>query len=151
MPHPPPTSGSTPTARDADDLFALVRASGGRLTPGRRAVIEALLDAEGGLTAEELVSLVHRRAPSVVESSVYRTLDSLEKLGVAHHTHLGHGAARWRLARDGHQYLVCESCGTVTEIPSEWFAPALQRIRDELGFEVALRHFALSGHCERCR
>ena len=41
-------------------------------------------------------------------STIYRTLELLEQLGLVTHTHLGHGAPRYHLAAEAeHVHLVC--------------------------------------------
>jgi len=53
-------------------------------------------------------------APSLSPSTVYRTLELLEELGVVAHTHLGHGAPSYHLATHAdHIHLVCRRCGDV--------------------------------------
>ncbi len=56
------------------------------------------------------------------ESTVYRFLDELERLGVVDHVHLGHGPAVYHLASDAHHHLVCDRCGAVEEVPEALFA-----------------------------
>lgn len=128
----------------------LVRASGGRVTSGRRAVIDALLSSDSWLTADDVLAAVRGAWPRANEAAVYRALESLEQLGVICHTHLGHTASHWHLATDPRQSLVCEACGRVVLVPAGWLGALHERIRDELGFVVAPDHFAWSGFCDRC-
>ncbi len=150
MPRPPVPDRSHRADATAEDVYALLRDGGGRITQGRRAVIETLIAAGRRLTADELVEAVRTGWPGVNESTVYRTLDSLERLGVVRHTHLGHGAAHWQLFNDNRHFLLCENCGAVADVPASWLRPLIDRIRDERGFELATHHFALSGHCAAC-
>ena len=53
---------------------------------------------------------IQQQHPEVHLSTVYRTLDSLEKLGIVEHTHVGHGPAVYHVGVT-HQHLVCEECG----------------------------------------
>src|SRR5918999_3307606 len=103
-------------------LLDLVRANGGRVTAPRRAILAALLEADGHVTAEDLTARVQSRLPDVHVSTVYRTLETLADLGVVVHVHLGHGRAVFHLADDRHQHLVCDHCGRVIEAPPEVFA-----------------------------
>src|SRR4051812_36654077 len=91
----------------ADELLDRLRAQGGRITTARRLVISTPLDATSHVTAEALAATIHTRHPEVHLSTVYRTLDSLEKLGIVEHTHVGHGPAVYHVGHS-HQHLVCE-------------------------------------------
>lgn len=132
-------------------ILADLRGRGERITPARRAVIETLVDAEGHLTATELVERVHDTAPSAHLATIYRTMDVLERLGVVEHTHLGHGRAIYHLADDMHAHLVCERCGAVIQASPKLLAGVERRVREDHGFVLRAHHFALVGRCQECQ
>jgi Fe2+ or Zn2+ uptake regulation protein len=131
-------------------ILDALRADGGRVTTARRAVISALVDADSHVTADDLASAVQRAHPDVHLSTVYRTLDALEQLGVIDHVHLGHGRAVYHLADEPHQHLVCERCGDVIEVPDELFADLAGRLESQYGFAIRPNHFAVLGRCRHC-
>lgn len=135
---------------DAEPILAMLRAHGGRVTTSRRAILETFLGVGGHVTAEALTIRVQLAQPDVHESTVYRFLDELERLGVVDHVHLGHGPAVYHLTSDAHHHLVCERCGAVVEIPEEVFAGLRVRLADDFGFSVEPRHFAVTGRCRAC-
>jgi len=144
MVHGPPTQA-------IDDVLALVREGGGRVTTARRAVIAALLDGSGEhLTAEDVAERVQRQHPDVHLSTVYRTLDALDDLGVTNHVHLGHGPSTYHLATDPHHHAVCNGCGTVVHLPADLFDGVAERLRAGVGFELTAPHFSLPGRCADC-
>src|SRR6516225_61807 len=88
-----------------------LRASGYRVTPQRQLVLEAVTRLEHA-TPEEIYAEVKQTAVGVNVSTVYRTLELLEQIGLVTHTHLGHGAHRYHLAADAqHIHLVCRARG----------------------------------------
>ncbi len=134
----------------AEPILGLLRAGGGRVTTCRRAILEAFLGIGGHVTAEALTARVQAGQPDVHESTVYRFLDELERLGVVDHVHLGHGPAVYHLASDTHHHLVCDGCGTVVEVPEELFGELRGRLQTEFGFSLQPRHFAVTGRCSAC-
>lgn len=132
------------------ETLALLAERGMRRTAARQAILEALFAAGGHVTADDLASLVQKRFPSVDVSTVYRTIDVLEELGVVDHVHLAHSPAVYHLAEDDHQHLVCEHCGRIEELPAERLRPFLRMLKGEFGFEVPRRHFAIVGICASC-
>ena len=54
---------------------------------------------------------VQSAAPAVNITTVYRTLDLMERIGLVRHTHLGHGAPTYSEQEHQHVHLVCHSCG----------------------------------------
>lgn len=134
----------------AEPILGLLRAQGGRVTTGRRTILEAFLGIGGHVTAEVLTARVQASQPDVHESTVYRFLDELERLGVVDHVHLGHGPAVYHLASDAHHHLVCDSCGAVVEVPEAVFTDLRGRLHDDYGFSLRPRHFAVTGVCGAC-
>jgi Fur family ferric uptake transcriptional regulator len=144
-------------AQQVDDgrveaLLARLRRSGGRVTSARRALLAALLAADGHhLTAQDLAESVQRAVPDVHLSTVYRALESLEEKGIVAHTHLGHGRAVYHLADEPHQHLVCERCQAVVEVPDDVFAELARTLEGAYGFVVGAHHFAVVGRCAACQ
>lgn len=126
-------------------------AGGGRRTAARQAIVEALVAMGTHVTADELARRVQRRFPTINVSTVYRTLERLEELGVVDHVHLGHGRAIYHVSTDDHQHLVCERCERVVELPEDELRPFLRLLDRSYGFEVDRRHFAIVGLCDKCR
>jgi Fur family ferric uptake transcriptional regulator len=102
------------------------------------------------LTAEELAAAVQERAPGVHISTIYRSLDELQHLGVIVHSHLGHGPATYQLASLAHAHFICESCGATVEAPDELFRGLARTARAKVGFAIDPHHFAMLGRCARC-
>ncbi len=137
------------TAR-RDRLIAMIRERGGRVTTARRALVTTLVQAKRHVTADDLAALVQKAQPDVHLSTIYRSLDALERMGVVDHVHLGHGRAVYHLADEPHQHLVCEVCGAVVEVPDATFAELGDTLRRRYGFTIRPSHFAVLGRCRAC-
>lgn len=129
----------------------LIRSHGLRRTPQRQATLEAVADAAGHATAEEIVKRVRRKMPAVSPSTVYRTLASLEDVGILCHAHLGHTASVYHVGTAGlHQHLVCENCGALQEVEDSLTGPFARSLEKRFGFRANFTHFAVLGLCARC-
>ena len=143
---------TAPADRQAiEDVLALVRRHGGRATPARRLLLNALFGCREHRSAEELAAEVHSRAPDVHLSTIYRNLEELERLGVIDSTRLGNGPATYHLASAAHGHLVCEQCGTMVEVPDEIFADLVRVAGSEYGFAINPHRFAVTGRCAACQ
>jgi Fe2+ or Zn2+ uptake regulation protein len=132
------------------DILELLRADGGRVTTGRRFIVQALLTApDHHVTAESVAAVVHVEAPDVHLSTVYRTLDSLERLGIVGRVNLGQAGAVYHLTDHTHDHLVCEGCGAVTEVPADVMSALRTAVKDRYGFTVTPR-LSVTGLCEAC-
>ena len=136
---------------DLDEAIEAVRQGGLRLTSARRLVLEALLNAGGPISAEEIADGLGGRMTQSDIASVYRNLETLGGLGLVRHFHAGHGPGRYVLEGAGdREYITCESCGALDSVDPS----ALDGIRDEIralsGFEARFSHFPIVGLCARC-
>lgn len=134
-----------------DPWADLVRERGLRLTEPRRRVLAVLAKGEH-LTPEVLTHLVGRDGGSTLPpSTIYRTLQSLEDVGIVTHSHLDHGPATYHLARPHrHLHLVCRGCRSVLEVPTEAADALVAQVLSETGFRADPTHMAIHGHCARC-
>jgi Fur family ferric uptake transcriptional regulator len=126
-----------------------LRARGLRMTAPRQLVLEAVRRL-GHATPEQIHGEVRQTASGVNVTTVYRTLELLEELGMVTHTHLSHGAPTYHAADDLHVHLVCRSCGLVDEASTELLAPLARTLYEGRGFRVDIGHVALFGTCANC-
>jgi Fur family transcriptional regulator, ferric uptake regulator len=145
----------TPAERDdhdaIEDVLTIVRQHGGRATPARRLLLQALFRSQEHRSAEELAAEVRAYAPDVHLSTVYRNLEELERLGVIDGARLGDGPATYHLASAAHGHLVCEKCGSMTEVPDDMFRDLVRSARARYGFVINPNRFAVTGHCANCQ
>lgn len=132
------------------DWHDRLRASGHRLTPQRQLVLEAVVELEHA-TPDAILSRVQRTAQAVNASTVYRTLDLLEELGLVTHAHLGHGAPTFHsVTDDPHAHLVCSRCNRIEEVETAMLSQVADELRSTRGFQVDVGHLALTGLCREC-
>jgi Fur family ferric uptake transcriptional regulator len=147
-----PAEVAGPAERQAiEDVLALVRQNGGRATPARRLLLNALFGNREHRSAEELAAEVHAAAPDVHLSTIYRNLEELERLGVVDSTRMGGGPATYHLASAAHGHLVCEKCGSMTEVPDGMFTDLVRTAYSEYQFQINPHRFAVTGRCASCR
>jgi Fur family ferric uptake transcriptional regulator len=128
-----------------------LRARGYRVTPQRQLVLEAVARL-GHATPEDVGAEVQQSARGVNISTIYRTLELLEQLGMVTHAHLGHGAPTYHLATDAdHVHLVCRICGRITEVSPDAVRPLITALDREQGFETDMGHLTVFGRCGQCR
>ena len=134
-----------------DKIDELLRSHGLRRTPQRQVTLEAIAALAGHATAEQIVDRVRKRLPSVSPSTIYRTLATLEEVGVVCHAHLGHTASVYHVGSAGlHQHLVCERCGALQQVDDSVTGPFASQLTRRYGFRANLTHFAVLGLCKSC-
>lgn len=146
----------TPNRRAGGDRWAEVRqglrARGLRWTPQRRVVLEVLAGFDGHVTGADLVDGCRALDPSTTPSTVYRTLDVLEQLGVVSHSHGREGRQEFHVSPAAdHGHLVCSSCGRSWELDRDEAAPIVDALRASRRFSVDVAHLSIEGRCADCR
>ena len=81
-----------------------------RLTPQRRAVLDAIESSGGRFTAIELFERARRSHPRLGLATTYRTLELLRRTGSLHALSGDARPAYVRCSREHHHHLVCLSC-----------------------------------------
>jgi Fur family ferric uptake transcriptional regulator len=134
-----------------DSVGQRLRERGLRWTPQRRTVIEVLAESDGHVSAAELVDRCRARDAATIPSTVYRTLDVLEQLGLVRHGHGPDGREEFHVLPGGeHGHLHCAECGASWEIGERRAADIASAIRAGDGFEVEIGHVTLVGRCRDC-
>ncbi len=136
----------------ARELQVALKQRGLRMTPQRQLILEAIADLEGHISADLVFQRVAERFPNVNISTVYRTLELLQDLGLVTHTHFDDGIAQYHLAHErAHQHLVCRGCGEESELDMSVLEPLARKLLSDYDFEPDLAHFAIVGRCADCR
>ena len=132
---------------------ARIRAAGLRWTPQRQTVIDVLRATAPGthVTGADLVERCRERDASSVPSTVYRTLDVLEELGLVRHGHGADGREEYHVLPAGqHGHLHCASCSATWEITPHQADAVATALRAAAGFEIDIGHVTLVGRCAAC-
>ncbi len=141
--------GAASTINDMSQNHEL-REKGLRLTSQRELVLAAVREL-GHATPEGVAEKVRLTQPRINLSTVYRNLETLERVGLIQHTHLGHGGATYHGAEEApHLHLVCAICGEVGDAPIETAANFVDALADGYGFKTDVTHFAIYGTCAKC-
>ena len=133
---------------------AACRASGGRLTPIRRRVLETLQATRGSLGAYEIAeALADEEGRRLAPITIYRALEFLIAQGLAHRL-----ASRnaFVACTHGHRpeelvaFLMCDGCGEVEERSAPGLTGALSQLLGSARFDPHLKLLEIAGRCARC-
>jgi Fur family ferric uptake transcriptional regulator len=127
-----------------------LRESGHRLTPQRELVLAAV-ETLGHATPDEVYAEVRTRSEAINLSTVYRTLELLDELGLIRHAHLSDRAPTYHSATGHeHAHLVCRGCRATISVGRSAIEGALAPLAGEHGFVPDYGHLSVFGLCARC-
>jgi Fur family ferric uptake transcriptional regulator len=128
-----------------------LRASGHRLTPQRELVLAAV-ETLGHATPDEVYAEVRTHSESVNLSTIYRTLELLNELGLIRHAHLTDRAPTYHTATEHeHAHFVCRGCKKTISVGRTEMEQALGELAARHGFSPDYGHLTVFGTCADCR
>jgi Fur family ferric uptake transcriptional regulator len=133
-----------------EDWREKLRGSGYRLTPQRELILRAV-ETLGHATPDEVLAKVREQSSAVNVSTVYRTLEVLEELGLVRHAHLSDRAPTYHsVTGHEHFHLVCRNCHRIVSVDPEVLEPLNDRLQELHGFVVDVGHLTIFGRCGSC-
>ena len=129
-----------------------LRATGKRLTPQRRLILQVLEESNGHLDADALYERVKARDPNVSLATVYRTLAVLREIGLVEEHRLGQDHGHYEVVRqEPHYHFTCLRCGKVIEFDTSLVAQVEQELCEQQGVRITNTHLHVSGYCAQCK
>ncbi|OGO20385.1 MAG: transcriptional repressor [Chloroflexi bacterium RBG_16_50_11] len=128
-----------------------LKKQGLKLTPQRMLIVDVIHDTQAHLTAEEIIGSVQSRMPGVNKSTIYRTLELLEKAGCVYKSELDSGFVYHHAEEGHHHHLVCSRCGKTINCAENLFAPVERIIMEKYKFLADFKHVIIHGICGECR
>ena len=138
--------------RPLPDISTL-RPAGGKRSSKRDRILNAFLQQEGHLSADELCDLVRRTDPGIGRATVYRTLQWLVQAGIARKVDFGEGRSRFEPSyrHPRHFHLICTTCHRSSEFLSSDVETLMEEVAAARGFAPTQAVVQIYGKCEDCR
>lgn len=137
--------------RTPEELSALFRAQGRKITAQRQCIFRVLHGDESHPTAESIHAAAKSHMETISLKTVYQTLHELTAMGEISALDLGTGMIRFDPNTDDvHHHLVCRSCGKVRDLHADFSTVTVPTGADE-GFDVGDAEVVFRGRCRDCR
>lgn len=122
-----------------------------RSTWQKTAVREALANASGFVSAQELYQVLVLQDQKIGLTTVYRALTDLVQLGEADSLASAEGETKYRnCGTDHHHHLICRECGKAVEFELAGFEAAAAQLALSHGFKDVSHSIELFGICAQC-
>ena len=116
-------------------------------------VLNAFIDCENHVSAEELYNLVTAIEPKVGLATVYRTLALLTQSGLASELDFGDGQKRYehKYMHSHHDHMICTECGKIIEFNHPLIEKFQEEVASRNGFTITSHKLDMFGLCSECR
>lgn len=138
----------------SESLLSRMQGKGLRLTDQRRVLADLLDQAAEHLDAESVYRIAKKKDPSIHRATIYRTLNTLKRLGLVDELDLMHVSGERHYyevrPRAFHIHLVCTSCHGVEEPGGAFWEELKRRVRSDSGFQAEVVRLEMAGLCSSC-
>ena len=132
-----------------------------RWTVPREEIFNLLVRTQQHLSAKEVYATLNPANPAIGLTTVYRTLDLLDRAGLVRKINAGDGQVRYEYRRghesDHHHHLICSNCGKILNY-RDFEKEELELVRktedilaNKFGFLIREHNIEFLGLCPECR
>lgn len=132
-----------------------------RWTLPRDVILDILSSSKGHLSAKEIYDALYSTHPGIGLTTVYRTLELFQRLGVVQKITTPDGQARYELKTEEnkghHHHLICLRCGKIIDYDDfaeeelELVKKTEKALSKKHNFSILDHHIEFLGLCEKCR
>ena len=133
-----------------EQIVALLRDEGFRITPQRFAIVDYLLKTQDHPSADLIHKVIRKRYPMVSLSTVYETLELLKEKNLVNEMDV-EGEARFDAHTEEHINLVCMNCGKIDDIDEDSLKEIQVKAARKSKYLILKSNFELSGYCSNCK
>ena len=138
--------------------FALnkLKEDGLKITHPRQMIVKFLAKSQKVLSPYEMRDLLKKQKINADVVTIYRVLEVLEKMSLAHKVLAFNGYIRCNIKSEKtksncHHYFVCKQCGKVDEVEGEDLSALERKITRTYKFQIDSHYLEFLGLCAKCK
>jgi Fe2+ or Zn2+ uptake regulation protein len=129
----------------------LIRKQGYRLTPQRHMILSVIQEADEHLNIDQITERVKKYSPYISLSTIYRTLELLQKLGLIREHHLPGEPLHYETTKGhAHHHLACRHCHTIIHLDETLLGNLHEQLQEEYHFHNLMLDLMATGYCTPC-
>jgi Fur family ferric uptake transcriptional regulator len=128
-----------------------------KITKQRQMIVELLAKTDKALSPYDMRNMLKKQKIKADVVTIYRVLETLEKLSLAHKVLAVNGYIRCNTEEIGqkenfcHHYLLCKNCHKIDEVEGEDLSKLEKKITNEKKFQIDSHYLEFMGLCSNCQ
>ncbi len=132
-----------------ENLVEKFRSVDFKITPQRLGIFKILEGNHNHPSAEDIFTKIKKTYPTTSFTTVYKTLDVLEKMGEVLKITIDNKRMHYDPNTFTHHHIICLDCGKISDIYEDSISPTLpDKIQNE--FVLSRYHVSFYGTCKDC-
>ena len=135
------------------NLLNSLKKNGYRITESRKLICELLeSNIHFHFNVKQLHQKINSRSKSNIDrTTIYRTLEALEELGLLQHSHIPHKPAIYFLNNNNQNvHLICEMCDKIVDVENHSVNSINLILQKDTNFDSINNNFVFVGKCPEC-
>jgi len=130
----------------------VLHSRGYRVTEPRKHVLKVLAEVQSPVSPYDIQEILQRKGKYLNHVTIYRVLELLCFLNLAHKVLLVGGFVKCTLEEGGgcHRFVICRQCGALREYADKALCEEENAIAQEFGFRTEQHFSEFSGVCSEC-
>ena len=130
-----------------EKFVEILRENDLKVTPQRLEILKYLACHKTHPTANEIYKALKKKNPSLSKTTVYNSLDALNKNNIIHELSISKSELRYDIKEAMHHHFLCKKCGKIFDIDVE--CPNLGKMLKGK-HKIDEVHGYFKGICEKC-
>ena len=136
---------------DDQELFALFRKNGYKVTTQRLAICKYIISRDDHPSADQIYQAMKIDYPTISLGTIYKTLHLLKELGLIQELGFNEGSTRYDPDMELHINLVCTKCGNIKDYKPQNITKLWNNIISDLGLKPTGQRIDIYYECEDCK
>lgn len=123
-----------------------------RATPARVGVMNFLEKTEKPVDVSSVIDYLNANGVKTDPATVFRMMNTLTQKGIIMPIQFYEGKTRYELSnKDDHHHLICDNCGSISDIPDVIIPNLEKEIKEKRKFKVLRHSLEFFGLCPACQ
>lgn len=142
----------TAIAKRTEQWCIVLQRHGYRLTPARRAMVATIAGYRGPFNAAQILACAQAKQPRLGLATVYRTLETMEALGLIQRFHDNQGCHNYLgLGEESPPFVRCSNCGRLDYVEGVALQAFVDTVAAQCNYQIEHYSLQLSGVCGECQ
>ena len=135
---------------DDQELFALFRKNGYKVTTQRLAICKFILSREDHPSADQIYQTLKKDYPTISLGTIYKNLHLLKELGLIQELGFNDGSMRYDPDMNLHINMVCTKCGQIRDYKPDNIEALWEEIISKIDIEPKGQRIDIYYECNDC-